>query len=103
MIRCKAKDPELNATLDKRESKQVNGGKRLRKEEAALPKPLDRAGAGGAQVRGRVAAPAGRVCGRAGQPLLMSKGRRWTGEEARPSGRWNNRRTTSWWSCWADR
>jgi hypothetical protein len=53
MIRCKAKDPELNTTLDKRESKQVNGGKRLRKEEAALPKPLDRAGAGGAQVRGR--------------------------------------------------
>ena len=53
MIRCKANDPELNTTLDKRESKQVGGGKRLRKEEAALPKPLDRAGADGTQGRGR--------------------------------------------------
>ena len=53
MITCVAKDPELNTALDKREAEQVGGGKRLRKEEAALPKPLDRAEAGGAPDRGR--------------------------------------------------
>ena len=53
MIRREAKDPELNTALDKRESEQVDGGKRLRKEEAVLPKPLDMAGAGGTQGRGR--------------------------------------------------
>ena len=55
MIKCEAKDPELNTAPDKREAEQVGGCKRLRKEEDALPKPepLGRVGAGGAQGRGR--------------------------------------------------
>ena len=53
MIKCEAKNPELNTALDKRESKQVGGGKRLKKEETALPKPLDRAETCGAHDRGK--------------------------------------------------
>ena len=52
MITCVAKDPELNTALDKREAEQVDGGNRLRKEAAALPKPLDRTVADRAQGRG---------------------------------------------------
>ena len=52
-IRCEAKVPELNTALDKRETEQMGGGKRLRKEKVVLPKPLDRTVTGGAQDRGR--------------------------------------------------
>ena len=53
MITCEAKDPQLNTALGKKEAEQVGGGKRLRMEGTALPKPLDRTVADGAQGRGR--------------------------------------------------
>ena len=58
-ITIEAKDPERNTALDRKEAEQVGGGKRPRKEVTALPKPLGRTVADGAQGRGRGGGTAG--------------------------------------------
>ena len=45
---CGAKDPELNVALDRREGEQASAGRKHRRVETELPKPLGKGtGAGG--------------------------------------------------------
>ena len=98
MVKCGAKDPELNTALDKRESEQVDGDKRL-----PCPSHWTRQGQVEHRAEAEVVAPTDKVCGRADRPLLVSKGRRWTGVQERSAGGWSDRRTTSCWRSWAGR
>lgn len=48
LMGCGAKDPELNVALDRREGEQASAGRKHRRVETELPKPLGKGtGAGG--------------------------------------------------------
>ena len=60
-ISIEAKDPERDTALDRKVAEQVSGGKRPRREATALPKPLGRTVADGAQGRDSIQKPPDRV------------------------------------------
>ena len=82
LMRCEAKNPELNVALDRRQAGQVSAGRKHRRVESVLPKPLGKdTGAGlggstGSQLQGEwasrptIADEQGRPTDRGGEETL---------------------------------